>query len=324
LKDGRKIGTKYKIDSATGELYTTEATPTKILGALGEMQDVKLSTNVFKKNVDDSANITQAANYKFVTDSEKTGASYGASNLNADGLKPGRQIGTKYKLDENTGELYNLEATPVKILDDVGNFTKNVTGQINGVAASIVQEGAARANLGFDADGFVVKDIKGVKIQDDAGNVYLDPEAITEAMKLYGKKILFCGGIYFGTEVGSMGNIHQYNNDLHLEAWDPVYSIVIDTKLNINDQRVYGLPAPSAVNDAIRCDTDLRAPDATALQGYSPQGIRDMNTVLKCTSIVWSASIVAGAPTPDYYMEFSEPTGTYKYRVPCYRFTIPA
>ena len=36
LKDGRKIGTKYKIDPTTGELYTTEATPTKILDTLGK------------------------------------------------------------------------------------------------------------------------------------------------------------------------------------------------------------------------------------------------------------------------------------------------
>ena len=70
-------------------------------------------------------------------------------------------------------------------------------------------------------------------------------------------------------------------------------------------------------------DSNIRVVDSVKVGGYSPQGIRDMNTVLKCTSIVWSASIVAGAPTPDYYMEFSEPSGVYKYRVPCYRFTIP-
>jgi len=98
--------------------------------------------------------------------------------------------------------------------------------------------------------------------------------------------------------------------------------------LDMNLRRITSVGTPTAANDAIRAGANdgldgKRAPDSQALQGYSPQGIRDMNTLLKCTSIVWSADIVAGAPTPDYYMEFSEPSGVYKYRVPCYRFTIP-
>ena len=215
----------------------------------------------------------------------------------------------------------------------------------NGVDAATVQGGAAKANLGLDAEGYVALDIKGRQIQDDAGNVYLDPGAATEAMKLYGKKVMFCGGIYFGTEVGSMGNIHQYNNDLCLEAWDPVYSIKIDTKLNINGQRVYDLPAPSAVNDAVRCDDSLRAPDATALQGktpgtaagnvafydtnirvvdsvkvggYTPQGIRDLLTQLRANDFSYGGDFVAGTPTPDYYITIRKEGDTaYEYQIPC-------
>lgn len=153
-------------------------------------------------NIDDDA----TSDRKAVNDNEKTGAGHGYSNLDADGLKNGREVGGALKL--SAGGKLQLQSDSSDVINTLGNFQKDVQGSVDGRTASVISGSiTARGNLDagkkVGGDSGLVGDRVGDVVEDDAGAGKIKQAAVVKG------------------KADNMGSVHDKAKDADTDL-DPI------------------------------------------------------------------------------------------------------